>query len=144
MNSLSLWLCMDFFFPLFELNVVLMGGCGSPHLLQHLFLENQFIFTYFFSRVTDAILFVLSDLSYHMVLVNYVIPQIFSTLTFLKSSGSPFSSCITCADAGPNGCLSNVFRKISSNRASTTAQTNPFQCYPGCWKAASLFPLCLT
>lgn len=51
---------------------------------------------------------------------------------------------IICADGSPNGCLSNVFLKISNKRDSTTAQTNPFQYYPYCWKEASPFPVCLT
>lgn len=68
-----------------------------------------------------------------------MISQVF-TYTFLKRSCSLFSYCISCADVGPNKSLSNVFWKVSNNGDSTTAQTNPFQYYPYCWKAASPFP----
>lgn len=73
----------------------------------------------------------------------YVIPQIFSTFSFLKKSFHSCHSAVSYAYVSPNGCLSNMLCESSSDGGCTTTQTNPFQ-YLIILNSNSPLPLCLT
>lgn len=118
-----------------------------PHLVENLLVGNRFFFMNFFSRVTGTIFIVI----WFMILrdINYNLHNISGLLRLYPSKKVMQSffllwGRISSADVGPKGCLSVVFWKISNNGVSTTIQTNTFQYYPYCWKAASPFPFFLT